>query len=316
LSRFGVALPQSFCRRPDTGGDLKTFLQNVEAAGFDSLWTQEQLLGGDPSLEPLTSLAYAAASTSRLRLGTATVVAPLRDPILLAKTAATIDVMSGGRLILGLSIGEVASIYRAVGVSLSERGRRIDEMVEVLSSLWTKPVASHHGRFWDFVDAQMEPKPMQPPHPEIWFGGHSRAALKRVASSGSGWIGAGGSSIEDFGVRVGWLGEELEAAGRSLSDVTVAKKLYIAVDEDPDLARAGLENWFKAHWPPNFNAVEMARTVGVAGNAEMVAAAIGATSELGADLVILNPVFDEDVQVEGLIGVLHDYHLMEEGSSV
>jgi probable F420-dependent oxidoreductase len=292
---------------------MRSFLQNVEAAGFDSLWTQEQLLGRDPSLEPLTSLAYAAALTSRVRLGTGTVVAPLRDPILLAKTAATIDVMSGGRLILGLSIGEVPSIYRAVGVSMSERGRRIDEIVEILKALWSDELADHEGRFWSFNDVQMEPKPEQDPHPEVWFGGHSRVALKRVAAVGSGWIGAGGSTIEDFGVRVGWLAEELEAAGRTRSEVTVAKKLYVAVNQDPSVAQAGLETWFKIHWPPSFDALHMARTVGVAGNPEMVATAIRDTADLGADLVILNPVFDEDVQLEGLISTLQDFDLMPKG---
>lgn len=311
---FGIALPQSFSTRADGRERLDSFLRAADDSPFESLWVQEQLLGRDPSLEPLTSLAYAAAMTSRLRLGTATVVGPLRDPVLLAKVAATLDVMSGGRLTLGLSIGEVAQIYDAVGVDMSERGRRLDEVVDVLVSLWSDQQASHHGAFWEFDNADMEPKPRSRPHPELWFGGHSRPALRRAARSGTGWIGAGGSSLDEFSERVRWLDEEIERAGRDRGDITVAKKLYCAVDDDPGRARRGLEGWFSAHWPASFDPVELASRVGIAGNPEMVGESIMAAVRDGADLIILNPVFDEGVQFERLTQVLDGIGLASGGA--
>lgn len=311
---FGIALPQSFSTREDGRERLDSFLRAADESPFESLWVQEQLLGRDPSLEPLTSLAYAAAATSRLRLGTATVVAPLRDPILLAKVAATLDVMSGGRLTIGLSIGEVAQIYDAVGVDMSKRGRRLDEAVDVLVSLWTEQHASHHGAFWSFEEAAMEPKPRSRPHPELWFGGHSRPALRRVARSGTGWIGAGGSSLDDFAERVRWLDEEIDRAGRKREDITVAKKLYCAIDDDPERARRGLERWFSHHWPASFDPVELASRVGIAGNPEMVGESVMAAVEGGSDLIILNPVFDEGVQFQRLAQLLDDLGLARGGA--
>lgn len=308
-TRFGIAIPQSFSNEPDGGSRLAEFIGFAEEVGFDSLWTQEQMLGKDPSLEPLTSLAFAAALSSRVRLGTATVVGPLRDPVLLAKVSATIDRLSAGRLILGLSIGEVAQIYEAVGVDMAQRGRRLDEMVDVLVALWTKVEATHHGNSWRFDDASMEPKPVQDPHPEIWFGGHSRVALRRVARAGSGWIGAGGSSVSNFAQGEAILTEELEAAGRSREEVTVAKKMYVAVSDRPEAARRRLEDWFCVHWPSWFDPKAMAARVGVAGGAEMVAATISETVESGADLVILNPVFDEADQTERLVAAIREHNL-------
>jgi probable F420-dependent oxidoreductase len=302
-------MPQSFSNEPDSGSRIAEFVGFVEGVGFDSLWVQEQMLGKDPSLEPLNSLAFAAAVSSRVRLGTATVVGPLRDPVLLAKVTATVDRLSAGRLILGLSIGEVAQIYEAIGVDMAHRGRRLDEMVDVLVGLWTQAEATHHGNFWHFDDAPMEPKPVQNPHPEIWFGGHSRVALRRVARAGSGWIGAGGSSVSDFAQGEAILSEELEAAGRSREEVTVAKKLYVAISDRPDEARRRLEDWFCVHWLSSFDPKAMASRVGVAGDAEMVASTISETVESGADLVILNPVYDEADQAERLVAAIQDHRL-------
>jgi probable F420-dependent oxidoreductase len=308
-TRFGIAIPQSYSTESDGGSRIAEFVEFAEKAGFDSLWAQEQMLGKDPSLEPLASLAFAAALTTRVRLGTATVVGPLRDPVLLAKVVATIDRLSAGRLILGLSIGEVAQIYEAVGVDMGQRGKRLDEMVDVLVGLWTEDEATHHGTAWHFDDAPMEPKPVQAPHPEIWFGGHSRVALRRVARAGRGWIGAGGSSVSDFAEGEAALTEELEAAGRSRDEVTVAKKLYVAISDRPEAARRQLEDWFSFHWLSSPDPKAMAARVGVAGDAEMVAATISETVESGADLVILNPVFDEADQAERLVAALRDHRL-------
>lgn len=294
---FGVALPQRIDSGPGGRAELIDYLIEVEELGYGSVWTQEQLLGTDPSLEPLAALAFAAAAPTSLGLGTATVVGPLRDPILLAKTTATIDRLSGGRLRLGLSIGEVAEIFDAVGVDIGERGRRLDELVAILRMLWTEDHASHQGRFWSFADATMSPKPSSEPHPPLYFGGHSDIAMERVARCGSGWIAAGGSPLASLAADVDRMVAAATNAGRRRTEIVIGKKLYVATGPH---ARPRLDRWFSDHWPASFDAETLARDAGVAGTLDEVSAVIESIAASGVDLIILNPVFDVREQMRRL----------------
>jgi probable F420-dependent oxidoreductase len=281
-------------------------LRRAEELGFDSIWVQEQLLGRDPSLEPVVSLAFAAASTSRVRLGTATIVAPLRNPVHLAKSLATIDQLSHGRLVAGLSIGEVRAIYETIGVSMSTRTSRLEELIAAMRSFWLEPSPSFNGAHWSFESAPMEPKPVQKPGPPIWLGSHARVGINRAARIADGWIGAGGSSMDDFADRVTWLNQALDEHDRDRSEFTIAKKLYVAVDDDPKTAIGRLADWFAIHWPPKFDPRFMAERVGIAGTGETLRAAVGRVAALGADLAILNPVFDESEHLERFATILAD----------
>jgi probable F420-dependent oxidoreductase len=287
--RVGIAIPQSF-REPATSLDaLRSFFRRAEDAGFDSLWVQEQLIGRDQSFEPLTMLAYAAACTTRVRLCSATFIAPVRNPVVFAKSLATVDQLSLGRLTVGLSLGDMRSLFPASGIPVEQRVPRLEELVEVVRRLWTEERVTFEGRFFQLIDAAMEPKPIQRPHPPIWFGGHAAAALDRAVRLGDGWIGAGGRSIAQFAESAADIRARAVAAGRT--DFAIAKKLYLAIGETREAAFDGLRRWFDVHW--GGDGAELARRVGVFGTPDECIETIVETWRLGADHIILNPVFDE-----------------------
>ncbi|MBI2862794.1 MAG: LLM class flavin-dependent oxidoreductase [Chloroflexi bacterium] len=162
--------------------------EQAEALGYDSVWAGDHI--ATPRLRPecFTLLSVFAAQTRQIILGSVLLL-PLRNPAIVAKTASTIDVLSRGRLILGLGVGgEVPKDFEVCGVPLAERGRRMDEGIAILRQLWREPKASHKGRFWSFHDVEMEPKPVRGDIP-LWIGGRSDAALRRAARVGDGWHG-------------------------------------------------------------------------------------------------------------------------------
>jgi probable F420-dependent oxidoreductase len=289
-TRFGAALPQSSASGQTLTEDTARFAQAAERFGLHSLWVQEQTIGADPSLEPIVNLAYVAALTSTIRLGTAAVIAPPRNPVVLAKQLGSLDRLSRGRLIVGLAIGDMLSLYRASGVPVAARGDRLDEVVRVLKGLWTTERFDHESAFRSIVDAPMEPKPVQRPHPPLWFGGKSPGALARAVREGQGWVCAGGTSISRFAELVPSVRRALQGQAR---DFTIAKKVYIAVEDDRETARRRLAQWFAVHWITGENPDELAASVGISGTPQDCVEALAALSDLGPDLIILNPVYDE-----------------------
>ena len=203
--------------------------QSAEACGYDSVWSGEHValnLDTDFSrygakrpygprsnfLEPMSVLAAVGQATTKLRLGTGILIAPLRDPVMLAKAVATVDVLSGGRLDLGVGVGWNEAEFANVGASYSDRGRRTDEMLEALGVLFGQESPEFHGTFYDFGPIGFEPKPIQLPRPRTLIGGYSPAALRRAAKYGDGWYGAG--TADSIGQTVRQLHKELESAGR------------------------------------------------------------------------------------------------------
>src|SRR6266516_6117365 len=209
----GIAIPQVFS---DTAVDInliQQFVQKAETLGYDSLWVQESIIGSVPVLEPLSLLTYAAALTSRLRLGTSVILTVLRNPVQLAKLIASIDQLSQGRLTVGIGIGGHVpeSIF---GLPSGQRVRRFVEGIQVMKALWTQPAAQVSGTFWQVENVAMEPKPVQKPHPPIWFGARTEIGLKRAARHGDGWMGAGSSSSADFVQHVELIQRFLHEVGR------------------------------------------------------------------------------------------------------
>jgi probable F420-dependent oxidoreductase len=175
--------------------------QAAEAAGFESVWTGEHVVLPDPQvppspaapqtpmLDPAVALAYLAAGTKRLKLGTGIIILPQRNPLVLAKQLASVDVVSGGRLLFGLGAGYLKPEFDALGVSFQQKGARTSEAIEVIRTLWTQPKPEFHGRFWSFEGIQAMPRPVQKPHPPILVGGHSPGAFQRAVAQGDGWYG-------------------------------------------------------------------------------------------------------------------------------
>ena len=184
-------------------GALSRVAEHAEAVGVESLWVSEHHVLADPRtppssmdprapiLDPIVTLAYLAGRTTSLRLGTGVVVLPLRNPLVLAKELATLDVVSAGRLIFGIGVGYAPSEFAAIGVPLEDRGKRTDESLEAMLAVWSEQHPSYHGEVIRFDSVAAEPRPVQRPHPPVVVGGSSLPALRRAATRGNGWYGWG-----------------------------------------------------------------------------------------------------------------------------
>ncbi|HYL51067.1 MAG TPA: TIGR03619 family F420-dependent LLM class oxidoreductase [Acidimicrobiia bacterium] len=172
----------------------------AEAAGFDSVWAGEHVVlpdpqvppspmaPQDPALDPLLALAWAAAHTSTIRLATGIMILPQRNPVVLAKQVASLDVLSGGRMVLGVGVGYLEPEFRAIGVDFEHRGAVTDEHLDAMQHLWCDEHPEFHGRIVDFAGIDAYPRPVQRPIP-IVVGGHTQRAYQRAVSRGHGWYG-------------------------------------------------------------------------------------------------------------------------------
>jgi probable F420-dependent oxidoreductase len=177
--------------------------RQAEAAGLDSLWCGEHVVlpdprvapspmqPTDPILDPVVALTFAAALTSTIRLGTGVIILPQRNPLVLAKELASLDVLSGGRLIFGMGVGYLEPEFTALGVSLKDHGPRSDEYLGAMRAIWSEPRAAFSGRFVSFSGVDAYPKPIQRPMPELVVGGHTPAAYRRSVQQADGWYGFG-----------------------------------------------------------------------------------------------------------------------------
>jgi probable F420-dependent oxidoreductase len=239
--RFGVALPQfgPAARAADVRERIGAVAAAADRLGFVVVWTAEHLIfpaairtpypyGGrapfdvtDPILDAAATLAYVAALTTRVRLGTAVIVLPYHHPIALAKALATIDVLSNGRLLLGVAGGWLREEFDLLGVPFAERGARTDEYLELITRLWTEERVTFRGRFFALDEAVAFPKPVQRPHPPIWIGGDSPAALRRVARCGDGWM-AVPRDLDHLQAGIRTIRTAAAAAGRDPAAIGVA----------------------------------------------------------------------------------------------
>jgi len=197
----------------------------VEELGYRSWWAGDHVVlpsprtsdspmaPTDPILDPLVHLGYVAAVTERIELATGIVILPQRNPLVLAKQAASLDVLSGGRLTLGVGAGYLEPELAAVGVSLAERGRRTDEYLDAMTALWTSPTPEFHGRFVSFDHVDAHPRPVRPGGVKIVVGGHSPAAFRRAVARGHGWFG-NGSGVADLEKHLAGLREAAERVSR------------------------------------------------------------------------------------------------------
>ena len=186
--------------------------------------------GGGDALETFSILGVVAGATERLRLVTSVLVLPYRNPVLTAKMAASLDVLSGGRLTLGVGAGWLKEEFEALNSpAFNARGAVTDEWITIFKQLWSQSPASFDGRFHHYTDIRCEPFPVQRPHPLIWVGGHSRAALRRTARHGDGWhpVGAVAASPlppQEMSAHLDTLKQLTEAEGRDFSALTISYK--------------------------------------------------------------------------------------------
>ena len=243
--KFGVTLPNNWGL--ERAQDVIDMATRAEEAEFHSVWVSHHVLhvgfvlerlGNRPYYDPMTVLTYVAAVTTKVRLGTSVLVLPYLNPIVLAKALATLDVLSGGRLTLGLGVGALRPESDALGATFTRRGAYTEEGIKIMKTLWTHEAPSFDGRFYRFSGVKFSPKPLQKPHPPIWIGGNSDAALRRAARLAQGWHPSGLSPAE-LASRVDYLRAEAEAVGRALSDITLSVRLELDVLPSPEAEQKG-----------------------------------------------------------------------------
>lgn len=254
--KVGVVFPQT-----EFGNDplaIKDYAQSVEALGFSHVVAYDHVLGANPERpggwsgpythehpfhEPLLLFSYMSAVTTRLGFLTGILVLPQRQAALVAKQAAELDVLSKGRLRLGVGIGWNAVEYQALGENFHDRGRRSEEQVQLLRQLWTRPLVTFEGQWHTIPDAGLNPLPVQQPIP-IWFGGHAEAVLQRAARLGDGWLPSY-RRAEEAAPALEKIARYLAENNRSRADFGLEARLNYG-DGGPDLWAERAAGWRQA----------------------------------------------------------------------
>jgi probable F420-dependent oxidoreductase len=219
--KFGIWIPN--CRHLATPEIIRHTAVRAEELAYASVFVSDHVVVpnayvdrfGAGIYDPLITLSVLAGATNSVLLGTTVLIVPYRNPVLTAKMVASLDALSGGRVVLGIGAGWVPEESAALGVPFVERGAMTDEYLAAMRELWTSPVPSFAGKYTQFSDLHFEPKPIQKPHPPIWVGGHSPAALRRAVAFGSAWHPINGS-VEDVRAGRAEIVRLCEARGRAV----------------------------------------------------------------------------------------------------
>jgi probable F420-dependent oxidoreductase len=250
---------------------LRTRAVRAEEAGFEALWVGDHIAlpssapdsATEPRLEALTALVFLAAATRSVRLGVGVLVLPQRQPVLLAKQLTSLDVLSDGRLDVGVGVGHVVTELEAFGVSIGERGAMTDEFLHALLTLWTDRPATFEGRWVSFSGVTQAPQPRQRPGPPLIVGGHSRAALRRAARFADGWFGWE-LNVEETAAAIADLNEATVQSDRGPRklEITIAPKPPFTLDSALEYAAAGVDRLVLQ--PSSFTGSEIDDLIGLA----------------------------------------------------
>lgn len=284
--RFSISIPQRDTDGFDETG-FKSYLARAEELGFEGGWTLEQVIGPAPLIAPLDLLAYAAACTTRLRLGVAVLITSLHDPLQLAANITAVDRLSHGRLDVGVAPGGGFRKFEAFGVERSTFISSFTEGLELMKAAWSdEPKVTFHGRFRDVDGLPIQPKPVQRPHPPIWFGANAPKALARAVRHGDAFLGAGSSTTASFVEAVKTVRRELDTQDKDPARFTIGKRVYLMIDDDAARARervlAGLHRIYGDM--PGIEAVP------VSGTPDDVVRGVREVIDAGAEMILLNPV--------------------------
>jgi probable F420-dependent oxidoreductase len=295
--RFAIAIPQFYSDGEFDPAAFQAYLGRAEELGFDSAWTQEQLLGAWNQLAPIETMTYAAACTRRLRLGCTVFVSTLYSPVHLAKSLSTLDQLSRGRIEIGVGTGGPGRPFAAFGVDPRRYVARFTEGIELMKALWTQPRVTFDGEFWQLQDEAMEPKPFQKPYPPLWFGAASEPALRRAVRRGDGFFGAGSTPTARFAEQVAVVRAALAEAGRPAESFPIAKRVYVAIDDHAERARERINGTLTELYGRRVEAIEAAA---VAGTAADCVRELHQVAEAGAELILCTALFDQAEQMEQL----------------
>ncbi|HZC09788.1 MAG TPA: LLM class flavin-dependent oxidoreductase [Mycobacterium sp.] len=284
--KFSISIHQLDSNGFDANG-VRDYLSRAEELGFEGGWVLEQTVGEAPLLAPLELLAYAAACTDRLRLGVAVLVSSLHDPLQLASAITAVDRLSHGRLDVGVAPGGGFRAFAAFGVDKATYISSFTEGLELMKAAWSdEPKVTFAGRFRQVDGLPVQPKPVQRPHPPIWFGGQAPKALARAVRHGDAFLGAGSSRTAKFVEAVKTVRRELDEQGKDPAKFSIGKRVYLMIDDDPAKARervlAGLHRIYGA-----MPGIEEAPVSGTPGD---VVAGLREVIDAGAEYILLNPV--------------------------
>ena len=243
MTQIGVTIPNNWGVADPQ--EVLALGPEAEQMGYDSIWVMDHLfntgyirerLEDRPYYHPMAILSYMSATTSRVTLGTSVLVLPYHNPVELAKYAATLDQMSGGRVTLGVGVGAMTEEFEALGIPMSQRGSLTNECINLMRELWASTKPEYHSRNWDFSDLYFSPKPAQASIP-LWVGGSSPGALRRTARLGDGWHPTG-LSPEDFAIGRTEIQSLARAAGRNPDDIAMSTRVEVEVHGGPSSQRA------------------------------------------------------------------------------
>jgi probable F420-dependent oxidoreductase len=283
MPHIGLSIPGTAPdRTPTTTVD---FARRAEQAGVHSVWATDRIVDSTPDV--FVTLGAIAATTSRVLIGSSVVLGVLRPPLLVAKAAATIDRMSGGRLILGLGVGSRPEDFAATEVPIRQRGARMDELVDICKLAWSGAPVEYRGRHHTIDIGPMKELPVQQPHPPLWFGGSADAVLRRTARVGQGYIAS--TSSGPAGFRDAWatIREYCAAAGRDPSEITPAALAYASVADDSEVAREAM----RQHLLRAFGPARLERGLGpLVGTPEDLVRGAREYFDAGVEVLILGSV--------------------------
>lgn len=241
--KFGVTIPNNW--GIEDPHKVLDFGPMAEALGYDSVWVMDHLfnngyirerLDDKPYYHPLATLSHLSATTQRVVLGTSVLVLPYHNPIELAKYAASLDQMSGGRVILGVGVGAMREEFEALGVPFRQRGALTNECIAVMIELWTNADPRYESSRWQFADLKFSPKPFQQPYIPLWIGGASPGAKKRAATVGNGWHPSG-LSPEAFSLGRQEVLKLATEAGRDAASLTMSVRVEVEAHGAPSSTR-------------------------------------------------------------------------------
>ncbi|HEY1361940.1 MAG TPA: TIGR03619 family F420-dependent LLM class oxidoreductase [Xanthobacteraceae bacterium] len=298
---FGIAV-QNFTAYPQLP-DAKALVEygvRMEQLGFDSLWVWDHiLLGVEPNfpiIESLTLLTAIAARTSRIRLGTGILVLPMRNPVILAKQLACMDQLSDGRLLMGMASGWYRREFNAIGVPFEQRGRIMDESLDILKRFWTEHTVSGKFSRYDIPAGVMFPKPAQKPFPPILIGGYVDRVLKRAAVAGDGWL-TYFYRPESFASSWGKVRDFARAAGKDPDRLLNASQLPIIIGKSRQAVEAQMMEWLTKEW--DFAAwSESTKDSAIMGTVDECVEQLKAHVAVGTQKIIFVPYRYETQQIE------------------
>lgn len=274
------------------GGSTRAAVQALEAEPIDSLWVGGHLASPNPGPEALGSLARLGALAERVRVGTSILLLPLYPPAIVAKVVADIDIATSGRVIFGIGVGgEYPQEFHAVGVPVTERGKRADEAIALLRALWSGGPVTHEGRFFSMADVRLHPPPVQPGGPPIVVAGRQPAAMRRAALLGDGWMPYL-YSPRRYAASVETITTLATEAGRSLDGFEWFAFVFVNANPDGEVARSEAAAFLGGTYHQDFDA--MLGSVAAVGTPEEVTERLQAYVDAGARHLIFTPATRSD----------------------